>query len=365
MSAFYDTLVPRLDEIAYSEANCTDCGSDFFRHSSSSSNNCGCCKVESGQKRHEANPLTIAEINKGLSDLALTNSGIFLQQPRHILNLRRNPLFITAGIQIIDDVIHDGAEKSTDTILVAQPSVRLNFLGKTDINQAFYTSFVNIAFAQTESSLASHTANLTTLLSFLDAIGVDLSQVTLQFRENQNNWGEGVFDSRILDLIYNGIGVGDAVLLQNYPQASREALTISDISFGIERLLLAVNQYTTEQDLFDDYTIHDGELLDLLKTSTLLIGSGVYPSSTYNPGRRVREVCKRIATKSEWRDDQSFIGEAFEVYWGWWKRFAAIDVEPDDIHTIVQEEISSLKHKCVGSRSYRAKVNQLQTPRIT
>lgn len=335
-------LDAQLSQIGFEKVICTSCNSEYFKNSVSQKQICGFeddVSIPKGDNEpgHFIDPPIILET---LFNFVEDQDNLLMVKPRKIINSGRQPLFVVAGVQIIDPILHDNIEIPSKTLVVAQPSVRLNFLGKTKIDDGTYTSFVNVAMIQVGKDLSSHVANIQKLLNFFGNFSLDVTSITMRLREKENNWGEGNFNSLILDLGYKGISLGDAVFIPNFPQDKRERLTISDISFGLERLMLATNGETPERKISTDLPEANKELFDLVKTVTLLIGSSVFPSSTYNPGRKTRELIKRLDSHNYGKNSVLF--NLINYYWNWWKQFAELEVDPDDIYSIIVEELESI-----------------------
>ena len=105
-----------------------------------------------------------------------------------------------------------------------------------------------------------------------------MNDFVIVMRTSEKDWGTGTFSAIELFFVYGGLELGDAAYL-SIPQATRPAIPISDIGFGLERIAWAVNKTGSyfdillplseagTKEMFDSLNKDCEELLKLLTAS--------------------------------------------------------------------------------------------------
>lgn len=190
-------------------------------------------------------------------------------------------LFVSAGIQVLEKVIHEEAEYPETPIFVNQPVLRTQFLGNNAIES--HTSFHNITTLDINISFENHVEHIKKWIEYLISVGFEKGKILLQIIESTPRIGNIKYSNIVVKIFYGGLEIGDAVYIPSMPQKSRPSFSISDIGFGLERL-----QHNPEKD----NTVEN----DCLKTLALLSISGVEPSNR-NQGYRFRLFSKEFVSR--------------------------------------------------------------------
>lgn len=246
-------------------------------------------------------------------------------KPTNIRNrANRQPFFVVAGVQVLDDVIHHEDEIPGRRFLVFQPSIRLKFSDRIDLRAPSTTAFINISSLRVNGDAKEHSENTQEWLDFISNIG--LGNISTSERKTVSNWGNGNFFNSVTDIYSNNVHIGDAVYRTGIPQQTRGELTISDINFGYERLLNALG---INEKMFLNVDISDNTQ-DLVRTLTLIIGSGNIPTNKSNIGRIIRKLTKAVV-------DDAPIHDLVYFYYDWWTRFTTLPMKPHRIAEVIND----------------------------
>lgn len=227
-----------------------------------------------------------------------------------VLNDIGDTSFVMAGIQYFDDIIHHDAPMRCSRYLVPQPVIRTNYLERVGKEDGFSTSFVNLCTEQAKTNFSDFQVHLNVWLEYFSVLKLDIRKVIIIVEDKV--WKGGVLQGRSILFNYGGIELGDAIYIKNVPQNTRPSLDIVDFSFGLERILWAINfgksYYVPIGSEFADPLLND-----LVKSSVLMIISGVFPSAK-KQGRVLRKFIKFI-TKNYGLFDMTKIVSFHFQYW--------------------------------------------------
>ncbi len=243
--------------------------------------------------------------------------------PINIRNtVSREPLFIVAGVQIFDSVIHNDSDFSTNRFLVFQPSIRLRSLPLVPGSQYTFSSFINVASLAINRKREEHKQITNHWIDFLDRIGIP--KISINTRKTVTNWGRGEFNNEVIDIFSRGIHVGDSVYRTGMYQSHRNSINISDISFGYERLLFSMG---SNDKIFDNTKRTQ---MDLLRTLSLILGSGILPGNKSNINRKTQSLIKNL-------DFKMVDLEEITRFYSWWNQFTSLQTRAQRIHEILFE----------------------------
>lgn len=267
-------------------------------------------------------PLPV-ELQQAILSEFITPGNHDLADPVNVANrVTREPLFIVAGVQILDGVIHNDAEIPENRSLVFQPSVRLKFLPTIAANPGTFSSFVNIASLAVNRPHEEHEEVTEDWLNFLNKLKIP--NISTSRRATQSDWGRGEFQNEVFDIYSGETHIGDAVFRTGIPQDSRQSINISDISFGYERLLLVLGIVS---EIFD---LNARSQMDLERTLTLILGSGILPGNKLNIGRKIQSLIKQL-------DYSTLNHDAISKFHEWWSQFTYLPLKPYRIYDIISE----------------------------
>ncbi len=267
-------------------------------------------------------------------DQFFLSRGFAKHTPRNLINDEGNTDLVIAGVQIFDEVFHSQARPPEGKFIVAQPSVRMQFVEKI-AEGSCSSAFVNICTESLSIEFQEHLNAIDDWISFLSGLGLNASNIALVCKVSQKDWGFTSFDSFETTFLYGGLEIGDG----NYALLPLENLLIpmSDLGFGLERIAWAVNkneQYYEHLAPFS--TLSSFSMQDYIRTATLLAMSGLKPGAQ---GSRfqLRKLCKKIA--------QSFpvdLEPSMEFYYDYWSKFISPNKSVTDSKATIKLEIDRL-----------------------
>ncbi|WP_052396986.1 hypothetical protein [Streptomyces sp. NRRL F-5123] len=203
---------------------------------------------------------------------------------------RETELTISA-VQALDPVLKDGGTVPYRQGFIPQPVVRLTAKrgpGGT-LQDGFLTSFVNASRIALIPDLSAYTTAFDQLLTVLSRLGLHARHIT--FRGRLVIWQRRQVKGITLRFDHAGLPLGDIVLLWNEAQPGRLAL---DLGTSLERLNWARRRVSWPELIYGclaDAAPH--EVLDAVRTATLLLAHGLTPSAR-GAGGVTRQVLQRV-----------------------------------------------------------------------
>ena len=278
--------------------------------------------------KNPENPNSLKLENPEFMNSFFESKGYGLVKPKNIINNGGTTLFVSAGVQLLDDVIFKEKTISERKIFVAQPVFRTQYIDS--INEGFSTSFINIASEIVNPSVDDHFCAIGDWINMLRELGLKREKVTLKTREKEPQWGDKKFKESILMLYYDGLEIGDANYIYDIPQKTRSSLKISDIGFGLERIqwILKGGSY------FDGKKVEDMCVFDHCKTMALLAGSGLKPSNKEH-GYRLRQLSKRVMDTGKKSND--LLATLKDCY-NYWKKWTFLTMPESGALEIINSE---------------------------
>lgn len=256
-------------------------------------------------------------------------------ESKELVNPKGTTLFICAGVQVLDNVIHNDDKVPEGKLFVAQPVLRTQFMDQ--IKEGISTSFVNIATEIVNPSVDEHFKALEEWLNFLQLLGLQRSNFFFLLTQKDRKWGDKKLKSQDFRIRYNGFSLGSAIFLYDIPKKQRQNLQISDIGFGLERLrwMLGGGSYTDHLIPGQKLSNFDDQVLDYARTLALLAGSGVIPSNN-EQGYRFRKFSKLLVARNiSCHHDLQFLLESFYNYW---ERWAKLEVSLEESLERIRKE---------------------------
>lgn len=335
-----EAVIKFMAEKGWSSYSCESCRKTFFLKSSISLSKsictrgkcspCGNSFMELPKRKKMVSPIdVIVTMEKHFSSL-----GFKSVPPRNISNSDGYTDLVIAGVQMFDDIIHQNKEVREEKMFVAQPSVRMQFQTQVQSQEGTSTSFVNVCTEKMGSEFDAHLETVDHWCGVLSKLGLHMNDLVVILRTSEKDWGTGPFVTLELFFVYGGLELGDAAYLL-IPQSSRDPLPISDIGFGLERIVWAMNKTESYFDMITPRTL-DGpkEMLDSCRTLALLAISGV-KASNKGPGLQFRRFSKILSEK--------YYGEEiFQIilhYFDYWERFTKPSVSKVEALQTVRLEI--------------------------
>jgi hypothetical protein len=315
------------------ECICKSCGGLFYKKAAKLSSLCGSFECEGGYQfliskpppRQFITPIDIAgkfveffdtRAYKKAAAISLTGHGA-----RHI--------FAGTAGQIFDGAIFRSQPHDTVAYYVAQPVVRM----QSSKHDGFLKSFVNISLEQLGSRVVDHLRSFENYLDFLSRVGVYVGDLRIKVYEDRPDWGTGEFRSAVIGVYHDGLEIGVLNYFTDIPQSGRVRLSMSDVSFGLERISWSLNRSHRFVDIVGPTmelvrsTPHG--LLDAYRTIVLMLQGGILPERHTQAGSKLRSLfLASICPLAPMRLD------LIEYYYQWWARFS----EPFVLYNVVVDQ---------------------------
>jgi hypothetical protein len=196
-----------------------------------------------------------------------------------------------SAVQALDPYLKDRQPYVYRAGYLPQPVVR--FTGKRDaagrLEDGFLTSFVNVSHVEPIKTVDDHAAIFDSWIGVLSRLGLHARH--LELFGNLRVWRRGPVEGITLRYRHAGLELGDIVLLWN---ARDPGYMAADLGTGLERLRWTISR-AAWLDVVHGRLAHvvDPDVLDAVRTTVLLIGSGITPAAR-GPGNAVRRLLRLI-----------------------------------------------------------------------
>lgn len=207
---------------------------------------------------------------------------------------------VNSAVQYFRDVFWEERNFKTGTFYIPQPVVRMKSFNNPQ--EGYTTSFVNSSTIGINSSIEKHLDNLDRWFDLFSKVGLYLGNFSLEtvpskkYAQNKKGvWANT--DGLSLGINYLDLNLGDAGFIK-IPQENRENLTISDIGFGLERILWGVYKNKSYFELMGpdvEYNLGKYKTIDNTRSATLLSMKNAkdFNKDAYNQFRKfTRELAK-------------------------------------------------------------------------
>lgn len=281
-------------------------------------------------------------------------NGFSILQPKPIINKTGITLFISAGVQHLDDVIYKEANYCDVPQFVAQPVLRSQFV--KSVGEGSSTSFINICTEKVNPRVQEHFSYLEKWLELLDKMGLKKENISFQLQNTETKWADKKFKSDKIKIFYDGLEIGVALYNTDLPQNNRDPLCFSDIGFGLERIkwILQGGQYFNVFNITTkEHEVKNPIILNHILTMALLAGSGIKPANKEH-GYRLRLFSKKFISENikEHLEIEELAGNAYR-YWSNWinlpvsENEALLLIQKENERNFNRELLNSLKLKYV------------------
>ncbi|MFA6519557.1 MAG: hypothetical protein WCT41_01890 [Candidatus Paceibacterota bacterium] len=277
--------------------------------------------------------VTPAEVSTRMMDY-FVSTGFGLVAPLNIANFEGQTDLIIAGVQMFDGVIHRNQEIREEKMFVAQPCIRMQFQQYVGTQEGTSTSFVNVCTEKMNAKFDEHLQAVDNWCTVLSKLGLHMNDFVVIMQTSTNDWGTGEFSNLELFFSYGGLELGDASYFL-VPQANGVRIPVSDIGFGLERIVWAINKTDSYFDTLIPWTSGGAkEMFDSCRTLALLALCGVQASNK-GPGFQFRRFSKVLSEKyyGEW------IYRSLGYYFDYWSQFIKPAISRDAAIQLVRLEI--------------------------
>ncbi len=270
-----------------------------------------------------------AELLATMSD-ACASYGITRAHPLPLCGVGDAELTFSA-VQALDPYLKRRQDHVHRQGFLPQPVVR--FTGHRDhhgiLLPGFATSFVNASVIQPINGVTQHAGLIDAWLGVLSQLGFHARHLTITGR--MTAWQRPPVAGITLRFRHDELTLGDAVLLWNHEDTSCLA---TDIGSGLERLAWALTRRSWPETLYGNLAAQaDLNVLDAVRTATLIVGSGITPASR-GPGSLVRRLMRQVA------GGRSSLGLSRVVRWahGYWNHVTPLPVPWPHVCQILDAE---------------------------
>jgi len=266
----------------------------------------GFLKLKSGEisntdnaQRYEKTPLDNTE------ELASYFEGIKVEQPDKILRPKGDTTyFTTAGVQHVETILREEGNLESKKFIIAQPSIRSQFMDK--VKEGTSTSFVNFSIESVRSNPQEFTDLFKNFINLICALGVHPDNLKFTIKEDSVKWGSRRFNNIGVTAYFDEVELEESIYIHDYPVSENEKISITDLGFGVERVMWATGQksfYFSEfENIYKNYSTIDTDkitaVLDPIRTMVLIAGEGVI-GSQHDHGYRLRQLSKRFVERGK------------------------------------------------------------------
>jgi len=340
----------RFIETGWVKSACTNCGTDFYAKSPSrtcGNEQCG-ENIKEWSTAHNNVAISIEKLADKINSYFL-NSNYTIKNPIHMLHWRKwdntkridRSIFAMAGVQALDNILFDEAAiigGKLEKVYVAQPSVRLN-TPKDAVAKVygFYSSFLNVSTVSVNPSVEAYSSELFLWADLFErSLGIKGLKITVS--DSRTNW-----DGRESPMVrfyfrYNGIELGDANYIYDFPQKNRDSLVVGDMGFGLERICCIINQAGQDFDVIGPYSESlrgNKKMVDKIRALTLLVGSNIFPGDTPY-GTKIRSMVRDLI---EIDGDSLRWFNLVPHFYAFWSNFTKLELSPVKIRAVIRDEI--------------------------
>jgi hypothetical protein len=249
------------------------------------------------------------------------------------LRWRQDTDLVVSAVQALDPLLKQGRDLPHRQGFLPQPVVR--FTGRRDacgqLLDGVLTSFVNLSHVRPIGGVEEYAEVFDGWLSVLSHIGLHARHVTLS--GELKVWRRREVAGVTLRFHHAGVGLGDIVLLWNGNDPERLAV---DLGSGLERLAWARTRRPWPELIHDRFTHHaDTEVLDAVRTATLILGHGIAPAPR-GAGAAVRRLTRSIPPGTA----PFGLSSLCRAYHRYWEIFAPMRVGWPQVTTLLEHEMS-------------------------
>ncbi len=283
-------------------------------------------------------------LNPGNSELLSTpdflnnyfaQSNFQVLTPIPLINRGGSTLFTCAGVQVLDNVIHDEIAIPSKPVYIAQPGLRTQFIDS--IGEGTSTSFINISTCQVNINQQDHFKHLQTWIDLFKLLGLEESNLYFKTKPYEQQWGDKVVKSEKIFVVYDGLEIGDASFMSDIPQKTRPNISLSDIGFGLERIKWILQGGSYSDVLGEGRISKDLDPITVAcsHTLSLLAGEGLKPSNKEH-GYRFRLFSKKLVNQT--LGAHTLSTNQVRSYFEYWEKWMTLSTTEDEAIKLISTE---------------------------
>ncbi len=315
--------------------SCPSCEQGYYRKRQSQVNSCSSydCLGEyeflqvSGRRNQN---IKLVDVKKKFNEV-FSENGFRSYSPVSVKETIGNSVFIGNVGQIFDNhIFNDQPVIDSVPVTVLQPAIRLQKKDQIDNIDGFSTSFINVGSEQLLAGVEEHLSTIEKWMDFMSGVGLFMGDFALKPKLERASWGEiGQVEAYTLKFNYKGLelGVGNYTII---PRRDGSSISQSEGTFGLERIMWAINKNSRFYDVIGPFAYairKEDMLMDAYRTTTLMVGSGVYPG-TDEHGSKLRNLVQKYGGLIN-----EFNPDLVAFYHDWWSRFGSF---PNDAISTVE-----------------------------
>lgn len=249
-------------------------------------------------------------------------------------------LFPVAAIQKLEPVLYEDAPIPEGPSFIAQPVIRTQFWDK--VAQGTSTSFVNIATEHVDANLEDHVGHVHEWLQLMSSMGIKKDDLQYRLTSSVERWNSRKIQCEVSKFYFQGMEIGDGVYIPEFPQSERSPLKVSDVGFGMERLLWILRGGNYFSLGGDEHGV------DAARSLALIAASGVQPG---NKGREYRHrlYSKRLVQSMKSGEEISKL--ISDAHAGWLPWMTGAKPVQETIGLIAEEYDRNLRRSLLDSLS--------------
>ena len=284
-------------------------------------------------------PHTTIEVADRLKDFLLANGFNILKVDNIFGKYSDDPLFLTSGVQNFAGWFHGGVKPNKDRLYIEQPVIRTNL--RKSVGEGKISSFVNLSTLKSSTNNFEHVEFIDLWMQNLSKLGLYVSDFNLELRVKNLKSEECEWDKSQglhLKFKYGGMEIGSAGAI--YLPINSIDGPISDIGFGLERVVWAINKTDNFSDLLGPKPLsfsNDYIFIDSLRSLTLLGMSGLLREDK-DRFRQFRIYLQNIEKSPL---DMAVIHH----YYSFWSRFLSQKRDREETTSFIFVELNRLRNQ--------------------
>ncbi len=251
-------------------------------------------------KPKKSNLPFLEELIKDINNFFIKKNYLRRVENNISINDTKDTFLIGAGIQYFRKCFWDNDLPEEGKFFIPQPVIRVKYANS--VKQGVTSSFVNQTTVQLLNSFYDHLSSLDDWFDLFSAMGLYMGDFNLRFvpsdrygKGKKSNWAST--DGFSISINYLNLNIGDAGYIR-VPTKKNGNLNISDIGFGLERILWALYKTPSYFDIISpksESKYSRFRLVDSIRSATLLAMSNIQEGTqdAYNQFRKFTKTASQ------------------------------------------------------------------------
>lgn len=243
---------------------------------------------------------------------------------------------VCAGVQYFRDCFWGEKPALIGSYFLPQPVIRMNQFNR--IGQGISSSFVNLSTVQLNPTMDAHLTHIDTWFDLLSELGLYVGDFSIKrvpsnryaFGKN-GNWAKTAGIS--LTLNYGNLQVGDAGFIK--VPAAQNQLLVSDVGFGLERILWAVCKTPYYFDMIGPKDVpRNIKISDSVRSAVLLRMSNISKEQK-DAYHQYKKFIKRLAQEQGHFDLFKYV----KHYYSFWSQFIKPSKDAVAVYDLISDDL--------------------------